>query len=56
MPITAPTNDMYGGHRLGDNLFSQSIVCVDAATGKRVWHSKPCTTISGTTIRRLRRS
>ena len=22
MPITAPTNDMYGGHRLGDNLFS----------------------------------
>ena len=38
MPITAPTNDMYGGHRLGDNLFSQSIVCVDAATGKRVWH------------------
>jgi len=38
MPITAPTSDMYGGHRLGDNLFSQSIVCVEAATGKRVWH------------------
>ena len=38
MPITAPTNDMYGGHRLGDNLFSQSIVAVEAATGKRVWH------------------
>jgi len=38
MPVTAPTNDMYGGHRLGDNLFSQSIVCVDANTGKRVWH------------------
>jgi quinoprotein glucose dehydrogenase len=38
MPVTAPTSDMYGGHRLGDNLYSQSIVCVEAATGKRVWH------------------
>jgi len=38
MPITAPTSDMYGGHRLGNNLFSQSIVAVEAATGKRVWH------------------
>ena len=38
MPVTAPTNDMYGGHRLGDNLFTQSIVCVDAQTGERIWH------------------
>lgn len=38
MPISSSTNDMYGGHRLGDNLFSQSIVAVDAATGNRVWH------------------
>lgn len=38
MPITAPTNDMYGGHRLGDNLFTQSVVAVEAATGRRVWH------------------
>jgi quinoprotein glucose dehydrogenase len=38
MPVTAPTSDMYGGHRLGDNLYSQSIVCVEAATGRRVWH------------------
>jgi quinoprotein glucose dehydrogenase len=38
LPTTGATNDMYGGHRLGDNLFSSSIVCVDAATGKRVWH------------------
>ncbi len=38
LPITAPTSDMYGGHRLGDNLFSQSVVAVEAATGKRVWH------------------
>jgi len=38
MPITAPTSDMYGGHRLGDNLFTQSIVAVEASTGRRVWH------------------
>ena len=38
MPVSSSTNDMYGGHRLGDNLFSQSLVCVDAETGERVWH------------------
>ena len=38
LPIGTPTNDYYGGHRLGDNLFAESIVCVDAATGERVWH------------------
>jgi quinoprotein glucose dehydrogenase len=38
MPLSSSTNDMYGGHRLGDNLFSQSIVCLDAKTGERVWH------------------
>lgn len=38
MPISSATNDMYGGHRLGDNLFSQSLVAVSAETGERVWH------------------
>jgi quinoprotein glucose dehydrogenase len=38
LPTTSVTNDMYGGARLGDNLYSTSIVCLDAATGKRVWH------------------
>ena len=38
MPVTAPTSDMYGGHRLGDNLFTQSIVAVRASSGERVWH------------------
>ncbi len=38
LPTTSVTNDMYGGARLGDNLYSSSIVCVEAATGKRVWH------------------
>ena len=38
LPIGAPTHNWYGGHRLGDNLFSGSIVCLEAKTGKRVWH------------------
>lgn len=38
MPTSSSTNDMYGGHRPGDNLFTQSIVCVNAETGERVWH------------------
>ena len=38
LPFGAPTNDYYGGHRLGDNLFSQSLVCLNAETGERVWH------------------
>jgi quinoprotein glucose dehydrogenase len=38
LPTGTPTNDWYGGHRLGDNLFAESLICVDAATGERVWH------------------
>jgi quinoprotein glucose dehydrogenase len=38
LPLSSPTNDWYGGHRPGDNLFSDSLVCVDAETGKRIWH------------------
>ena len=38
MPVTSPTSDMYGGHRLGNNLFGQTLVCVKADTGERVWH------------------
>lgn len=38
IPVESPTNDFYGGHRLGNNLFANSIVCLDARTGKRVWH------------------
>ena len=33
-----PTNDYYGGHRHGDNLFSDSLVAVDIETGERLWH------------------
>jgi quinoprotein glucose dehydrogenase len=38
LPTGTPTNDWYGGHRLGDNLFAESLICVDASTGERVWH------------------
>jgi quinoprotein glucose dehydrogenase len=38
LPLTSPTSDMYGGHRLGDNLFSDSLVAVKCSTGERVWH------------------
>ncbi len=33
MPVTTPSNDFYGGRRPGANLFADSIVCLDAATG-----------------------
>ena len=38
LPVETPTNDYYGGHRLGSNLFGNSVVCVDLETGKRIWH------------------
>lgn len=38
LPLGTPTNDYYGGHRPGNNLFAESLVCLDATTGKRVWH------------------
>jgi quinoprotein glucose dehydrogenase len=38
LPVEAPTHDYYGGHRLGDNLYSSSLVCLDARTGEVVWH------------------
>ncbi len=38
LPTSTPTNDHYGGHRPGDNLFAESVVALDAKTGRRVWH------------------
>ena len=38
LPVETPTNDLYGGHRPGDNLFAESLVCLDARTGERIWH------------------
>ena len=36
--VSTPSNDWYGGARKGNNLFAESIVCLDAKNGKRVWH------------------
>ncbi len=38
VPFTAPTAAYFGGHRPGDNLYSNSLVAIDASTGERVWH------------------
>lgn len=38
VPLSAPTGMVYGGHRPGDNLFSDSLVAIEVSTGKRVWH------------------
>jgi quinoprotein glucose dehydrogenase len=38
IPVETPTNDVYGGHRPGANLFGNTILCLDAKTGKRIWH------------------
>ena len=35
LPTEMPTNDYYGGHRHGDNLYSDSLVAVDIETGDR---------------------
>ena len=38
IPTGTPTNDFYGGHRLGDNLYGEALICLNAKTGERVWH------------------
>jgi quinoprotein glucose dehydrogenase len=38
LPIGSATYDFYGGDRRGDNLFANSVVALDAATGRRRWH------------------
>jgi quinoprotein glucose dehydrogenase len=40
IPTSTPTNDLYGGHRPGDNLYAETLLCLDAQTGKRVWHQQ----------------
>jgi quinoprotein glucose dehydrogenase len=38
VPVEDPTSDYYGGHRPGNNLFGDSLVCLDLKTGQRKWH------------------
>jgi quinoprotein glucose dehydrogenase len=37
-PLGSASYDFYGGKRLGANLFANSILALDAATGKKIWH------------------
>jgi quinoprotein glucose dehydrogenase len=38
LPVESPTGDYYGGHRPGNDLFGETLVCVDLKTGQRKWH------------------
>jgi len=38
LPVEDPTSDLYGGHRPGNNLFGDSLVCLDLKTGERKWY------------------
>lgn len=38
VPTGSAVNDFYGADRTGDNLFANSLVALDAKTGKRLWH------------------
>jgi glucose dehydrogenase len=38
MPVAGPAANYYGGDRPGNNLFGNSVVAVDIATGKYKWH------------------
>jgi quinoprotein glucose dehydrogenase len=38
LPVSTPSNDYYGGDRPGDGLYGDSLVCLDATIGKKVWH------------------
>jgi quinoprotein glucose dehydrogenase len=40
LSIESATNDVYGGHRPGNNLFSDSLVCLDIKTGKMIWYQQ----------------
>lgn len=37
LPVSAPSADRYGARRPGNNLFSDSLVCLNARTGQRIW-------------------
>ncbi len=38
LALGSPAFDFHGGQRLGDNLYGNSVVALNAATGERVWH------------------
>jgi quinoprotein glucose dehydrogenase len=38
VPTGSAAADFYGANRIGDNLYANSLLALDAATGKRIWH------------------
>jgi glucose dehydrogenase len=38
LPIGSPAYDFYGGDRKGQNLFGNSLVALNASTGKLIWY------------------
>jgi quinoprotein glucose dehydrogenase len=38
VPTGSATYDFWGGNRNGDNLYANSLLALDARTGKRIWH------------------
>jgi quinoprotein glucose dehydrogenase len=40
LPFSTPTNDFYGGHRKGDGLFGESVVALNAKTGRIAWYQQ----------------
>jgi len=38
LPLSSATSDLYGGHRPGENLYSDALVAVDCGTGEQQWH------------------
>jgi quinoprotein glucose dehydrogenase len=38
LPVSTPSNDFFGGNRPGDNLYGETLVCLDATTGEQRWH------------------
>jgi quinoprotein glucose dehydrogenase len=38
VPTGSASADFYGANRLGDDLFANSLIALDAATGRRLWH------------------
>ena len=38
LPVESPTSDYYGGERPGNNLYGESLVCVELKTGKMKWY------------------
>ena len=38
IPLNTVAPDYWGGQRLGDNLFAETLLCLDIETGQRMWH------------------